>query len=173
LRTERDVDAHRPPRRCSRNRAHRPCPVHWLTAGPAGGFPNHRKHVHATFLARPGGDPVIAFRSYYGHGRATNARAPASNDAGAFRFVAIEPVRAPEGCVGRDWFEYRIAQGSNLIKGYRRGDLGTATAEVEKIVVGLNERRIATKGRPEPKPKTPSGAAPSSEPGTVPDAGDG
>jgi hypothetical protein len=113
---------------------------------------------------------VIAFRSNYGHGRGTAARTPDSDDAGAFRLVAIEPARAPEGCVGRDWFEYRIAQGSNMITGYRQGDLGTATAEVERIVVGLNERRIATKGRPGPKPKTTPTAAPSPEPETVPDA---
>jgi hypothetical protein len=48
---------------------------------------------------------------------------------------------------------YEIAQGTNLITGYRRGDLPSVTAEVEKIVVGLNERRISKKGRqPPPKP---------------------
>jgi hypothetical protein len=37
---------------------------------------------------------------------------------------------------------YRIAQGPNVINGYRRGDLASVTTEVEKIVTGLNERRL-------------------------------
>ena len=64
----------------------------------------------------------------------------------AYRLVTIEPVRAPEGCTGRDWLIYRIAQGDNMITGYRQGDLRAATTEVENIDPGLNERRIASKG---------------------------
>jgi hypothetical protein len=78
----------------------------------------------------------------------------------AYKLVAIEPVRTPEGCTGRDWHVYRISQGENLITGYRQGDLRAATSEVERIVVGLNERRVASKGRPGPKPKAAAGAAP-------------
>ncbi len=55
--------------------------------------------------------------------------------------------------MGRDWLVYQIAQGKNSITGYRRGELREATADVERIVVGLNERRVTSKGRPGPKPK--------------------
>jgi hypothetical protein len=61
--------------------------------------------------------------------------------------------------MGRDWLVYEIAQGGNVITGYRRGDLHSATADVERIVVGLNERRVAGKGRSGPKPKPTAGAA--------------
>jgi hypothetical protein len=60
--------------------------------------------------------------------------------------------------MGRDWLVYEIAQGGNVITGYRQGDLRAATADVEKIVVGLNERRVAGKGRSGPKQKTAAGA---------------
>jgi len=79
----------------------------------------------------------------------------------SYRLVTIEPARAPEGFQGRDWLVYRISQGNNMITGYRQGDLRAATADVERIVVGLNERRVASKGRPGPKPKgsTPAASA--------------
>ena len=78
--------------------------------------------------------------------------------------MAIKQAPTPEGCVGRDWLVYQIAQGSNVITGYRRGDLPAATADVERIVVGLNERRIAGKGRPGPKPKPPAPPSPQTAP---------
>lgn len=54
--------------------------------------------------------------------------------------------------MGRDWLEYCIGQGNNVIKGYRRGDLQSVRADVEQIVIALNERRrslkiTATRGR--------------------------
>ena len=65
----------------------------------------------------------------------------------AYRLVSIAAARAPSGCAGKDWFVYRITQGrNNLITGYRRGDLRTATAAVEQIVINLNERRLWAKG---------------------------
>lgn len=114
----------------------------------------------------------MAYRGGYGR------RRPAVHDqnaghAEAFRLVAIEPARAPEGCVGRDWLVYRIAQGENVITGYRQGDLGAATADVERIVLGLNERHIAGKGRPGPKPKSPAGTASAAAPAAAPDADGG
>lgn len=69
-----------------------------------------------------------------------------------FRLLSIRAASAPSGCVGRDWLVYRIAQGPNVITGYRRGDLQTVGADVAKIVTGLNERRLSTKGRTGPKP---------------------
>src|SRR5262245_55124218 len=71
----------------------------------------------------------------------------AAPDGEAFRLVSITSVRAPSGCEGRDWLLYRIAQGPNVITGYRRGDLKTANAEVEKIVTSLNERRGSSKAK--------------------------
>ena len=41
---------------------------------------------------------------------------------------------------------YEIAQGTTPITGYRRGDLPSVTAEVERIVLGLNDRRIFEEG---------------------------
>ena len=71
----------------------------------------------------------------------------ASADGEDFRLVSITSVRAPSGCEGRDWLLYRIAQGANIITGYRQGDLKTANAEVEKIVTSLNERRRSSKAK--------------------------
>jgi hypothetical protein len=59
-----------------------------------------------------------------------------------YRLSFIKPARAPSGNAGSDWLMYRIAQGPNVINGYRRGDLASVTSEVEKIVFGLNERRL-------------------------------
>jgi hypothetical protein len=87
----------------------------------------------------------------------------------AYRLLTIEPARAPDGCTGRDWLIYRIAQGDNVITGYRQGDLRGATAEVERIVVNLNERRGASKGRTGPKPKAATDAA---TPAAAPDTDD-
>jgi len=91
-------------------------------------------------------------------------RAGVDNDAHgeAFRLVSIRAAGAPSGCTGRDWFEYRIAQGANVITGYRRGSLSVATAEVESIVDGLNERRQGAKAR---------GRPPSGRPAAPPAAG--
>jgi hypothetical protein len=67
------------------------------------------------------------------------AAAPADDE---YRLTFIKPARAPSGNAGSDWLMYRIAQGPNVINGYRRGDLASVTTEVEKIVTGLNERRL-------------------------------
>jgi hypothetical protein len=100
------------------------------------------------------------------HGRRSRAQAGSSAlstdapDDEAFRLVAIRHAATPEGCAGRDWLLYEISQGRNTITGYRRGDIKAATAEVEKIVVGLNERRMSKKGRQgPPKPKPGAAAA--------------
>jgi hypothetical protein len=84
----------------------------------------------------------------------------AAADGEAFRLVSITSVKAPSGCEGRDWLLYRIAQGVNIITGYRRGDLKTANAEVEKIVASLNERRHSSK----PKAGRKAGPRSSAEP---------
>lgn len=66
----------------------------------------------------------------------------------SYRLLSVESVRAPEGCAGKDWFVYRIAQGMNEITGYRRGDRSAVSAEVETIVAGLNGRRSWAKSKP-------------------------
>jgi hypothetical protein len=66
----------------------------------------------------------------------------------SYRLLSVESVRAPEGCAGRDWFVYRIAQGANEITGYRRGERAAVSAEVETIVAGLNGRRSWAKSKP-------------------------
>jgi hypothetical protein len=69
----------------------------------------------------------------------------------SYRLVSVAAVRAPEGCAGRDWFVYRIAQGANEITGYRRGERAAVDAEVATIVAGLNGRRSWSKGKPASK----------------------
>lgn len=69
-------------------------------------------------------------------------------DGEGYRLVAIEAARTPEGCAGRDWFAYRIAQGKNSITGYRQGSHANVSAEVETILAGLNGRRRWNKGKP-------------------------
>jgi hypothetical protein len=78
---------------------------------------------------------------------AAAASAEAQVAEGAYRLVAIDPTKAPDDSEGKDWFLYRIAQGENLIRGYKRGSRAGVTAEVEQIVVSLNERRGVRRGR--------------------------
>ena len=101
----------------------------------------------------------MPYRPAYGARRPSPTPSDA-DDSEAFRLVSIKQAPTPEGCVGRDWLVYRIAQGANVITGYRRGDLPAATADVERIVVGLNERRVTRKGRPGPKPKSSAVTSP-------------
>ena len=104
--------------------------------------------------------------------RAYGSRGPSPRSASdpedkeAFRLVAIRHAGPPEGCVGRDWLIYEIVQGNNRITGYRRGTLASATTEVEKIVLGLNDRR-----GPTPAKLTPSGPRPAAAPVVAVDTG--
>jgi hypothetical protein len=77
----------------------------------------------------------------------------------SFRLISIKPAPAPSGHTGRDWLAYRIAQGKNIITGYRRGDLKAVTAEVAILVKSLNERRHSSK----PKPGRKAGARSAAE----------
>jgi hypothetical protein len=65
-----------------------------------------------------------------------------------YRLVSIDAADAPEGCVGEDWFVYRIAQGRNGITGYRCGTHERVSADVQTIVASLNGRRTWTKIKP-------------------------
>ena len=66
-----------------------------------------------------------------------------------YRLISIANSAAPSGSAGRDWFVYRIQQGANVITGYRRGNIEGVRTDVEKIVIGLNERRIVSKRKEE------------------------
>ncbi len=93
---------------------------------------------------------------------ASSTTNPTAGDAieNGFRLVSIRSSAAPSGSAGSDWFAYCIAQGTNLINGYRRGDLADVTVGVENIVAALNERRVGKRGRVDLKPNRP--AAPQS-----------
>jgi hypothetical protein len=58
-----------------------------------------------------------------------------------YRLVSIGTADAPDGCAGKDWFVYQIAQGGNAITGYRCGSLESVSADVQSIVSSLNGRR--------------------------------
>ncbi len=122
--------------------------------------------MHTTLRVRRRGSALMPMRQRHGEQRAPSV--PSADDTEAYRLIGIRPAATPAGCAGRDWLVYEIAQGANIITGYRRGDLPAATADVEKIVVALNERRAKSKGRPGPKPKQaasavgPRAAAPAS-----------
>ncbi|HEY1867622.1 MAG TPA: hypothetical protein VGG70_04945 [Candidatus Cybelea sp.] len=65
----------------------------------------------------------------------------------AFELVSVDPTAAPNGGAGDDWLVYRISQGLNVVTGYRSGNRAQVVAEVERIVVALNERQHV-RGRP-------------------------
>ena len=71
-----------------------------------------------------------------------NSAASVGSTVDDYRLDFIRHVRAPSGNTGTDWLMYSITRGSHVITGYRRGDVESATAEVERIVVLLNERRL-------------------------------
>jgi hypothetical protein len=88
-----------------------------------------------------------------------------SGDAGetldvlAFRLVSIERHEAPAGGEGNNWFEYKISQGPNMIRGYRRGSVSAVNEEVRKVVNALNERRGVRRGRVNLNTRSPARAA--------------
>jgi hypothetical protein len=64
-----------------------------------------------------------------------------------YRLVSILHTSPPNGTFGNDWHAYKIAQGPNMIRGYRRGTIARVTEDVEHIVASLNERRRLQRGR--------------------------
>jgi radical SAM superfamily enzyme with C-terminal helix-hairpin-helix motif len=69
-----------------------------------------------------------------------DTRATANVALEVYRLVSIESTSAPAAGVGDDWLVYRIAQGANVVTGYRRGTRASVTFDVERIVEALNER---------------------------------
>jgi hypothetical protein len=78
--------------------------------------------------------------------RAPDETVSAESSATAYRLIDIEPTPPPDGSSG-EWFAYRIAQGGNMIRGYKSGSRFSVTADVEQIVDVLNERRLVRRGR--------------------------
>jgi len=64
-----------------------------------------------------------------------------------YEIVSVRPAEAPPDMEGTGWHCYVIGQGTNMIRGYRQGDLNAVTTAVEEIVVRLNERRFGKRGR--------------------------
>ncbi len=75
-----------------------------------------------------------------------------------YKVESIARTATPAGLEGT-WYEYVIAQGTNVIKGMRCGDKLQVDGEVRDMVERLNERRVG-KTRPRIKPAAPV-AAPS------------
>ena len=59
-----------------------------------------------------------------------------------YRLISVDSTAAPNGDPDGDWLVYRIAQGKNIITGFRRGSRQSVGAEAERIVDGLNERLL-------------------------------
>lgn len=64
-----------------------------------------------------------------------------------YKIVAIQRTKPPRGGKGANWYRYKIVQGTNVIRGYRRGNLKAVTQAVEDIVAQLNQRRDGKRGR--------------------------
>ena len=64
-----------------------------------------------------------------------------------FEVVSVCPAEPPHDVEGSDWHCYTIVQGTNTIRGYRKGSLGAVTRAVEENVDRLNERRTGKRGR--------------------------
>jgi hypothetical protein len=77
----------------------------------------------------------------------------------AYRLISIDHASAPDDSGGNDWLVYRIAQGSRVITGYRRGPVGVVTADVRNIVDALNARCMVSE-----KPGTPFRPLPAPRP---------
>ena len=77
-----------------------------------------------------------------------------------YEIVSVQRAKAPPGAEGSNWYHYEIAQGPNIIDGYRQGSIEDVTIAVEENVARLNERQFGKRGRvdlvPTPKKKSHS-----------------
>ncbi len=73
-----------------------------------------------------------------------------------YKIRSIKPSEPPAGVEGTNWYRYEIAQGKNVIRGYRAGSRKSVTSAIEIIVAQLNERRRGKRGRVQfiPTPKS-------------------
>ena len=65
-----------------------------------------------------------------------------------YEIVSVRRAARPPGAEGSNWHHYVIAQGANVVQGYRQGNLKTVTLAVEEIVAQLNERRSGKRRKP-------------------------
>lgn len=79
-----------------------------------------------------------------------------------YRLISIDHATAPDDSGANDWLVYRIAQGSRVITGYRRGSVSVVTADVRDIVDALNARCLVSEkpGAPYRPLAAPRPAAP-------------
>jgi hypothetical protein len=89
---------------------------------------------------------------------------PDLNREAEYRVESIARAAAPAGLEGT-WFQYVIAQGTNLIQGMRSGSKAQVDDEIRDMVERLNERRVG-KTRPRVKPAAQPAAQPAA--GTTP-----
>jgi hypothetical protein len=64
-----------------------------------------------------------------------------------YEIVSILRTEPPPGADGSDWYCYEIADGRNIINGYKQGSLDTVTIAVENNVAQLNERQLGKRTR--------------------------
>jgi hypothetical protein len=67
--------------------------------------------------------------------------------AASYRVISIDCTGTPDGAMGDDWLVYQIAQGANIVTGYRRGERKDVSVAVALMVQALNVR-LLVKGRP-------------------------
>jgi len=85
---------------------------------------------------------------------------PELNREAEYRLESLDRTATPAGLEGT-WYEYVIAQGTNMIKGMRCGSKTQVDDDIRDMVERLNERRIGkTRPRVKPAPQPPA-AAPS------------
>ena len=63
-----------------------------------------------------------------------------------YRLVLIQRTAPPAGARGSNWYFYEIAQGTNIIHGYRQGRLKAVKLLVEENIVLLNARQLGKRG---------------------------
>lgn len=68
-------------------------------------------------------------------------------DDAPYELLSVDKSEPPSGGHGDGWCRYRIAQGANVITGYRQGSVNATKRAAEEIVLGLNERRSPKRGR--------------------------
>ena len=77
----------------------------------------------------------------------------------SYRLISIDCTDAPDGATGDDWLVYQIAQGANMVTGYRRGKRQDVDVALRLMVEALN-MRLLVRGRPYRSTRPPPPPAP-------------
>ncbi len=86
----------------------------------------------------------------------SSAPNPELNREAEYRLESVSRTATPAGMEGT-WFQYVIAQGTNMITGMRCGAKAQVDDEIRDMVERLNERRVGkTRPRVKPAPQPPS-----------------